>query len=86
MLEKKGIKKIGFSGPKKLNRSKLWPIGQPVEEPIDRLRSSGRGPVEEGQKPSLPGRGDSFTGRDSVEVTVTCHALNALTVSKPVDP
>ncbi|RVW86258.1 hypothetical protein CK203_043209 [Vitis vinifera] len=36
-----------------LNWSRLWPTGQPVEELADRLRSSGRGPVEEGQKPSL---------------------------------
>ena len=35
---------------------------------------------------SLPDLGDSFPGRGSVEATVTCQALNALTASEPVDP
>ena len=52
VLEKKGIKNR-FFGAKKAqpveamaNQSRLWPTGQPVEEPVDRLRSSDRGPVK----------------------------------------
>ena len=46
MLEKKGIKKIGFQGQK-------CSTDRGYGQPVDRLWSSGRGPVEEGQKPSL---------------------------------
>ena len=86
-------KKNRFSGPKRLNRLRLWPIGQPVEEPVDQLRSSDRGSVEEGQKPSLspssllfPVEVPSRTSRGPVEATITCHALNAPTASEPVNP
>ena len=102
-------KKNRFSAPKRLNRSRLCPTGstgrgyaqpaQPVEEPVDRLSSSGRVPIEEGQKPSLSPSSLLFlvemfpllvevrsrTGRGPIEATVTCHALNAPTVSEPVD-
>ena len=37
---------------------------QLVEEPVDRLRSSGRGPVEEGQKVSLSPSGLLFLVED----------------------
>ena len=48
MLEKKGIKKIGFRGQKgSIGRGYGQPA-QSVEEPIDRLRLSGRGSVDEG--------------------------------------
>ena len=60
-----------------LNRSRLRPTGQPVEEPIDRLRSFDRGPIEVVR---------SRIGQGLVEATVTCHALNAPTASEPVDP
>ena len=90
MLEKKGIKKIGFWGQK---GSTDRGYGQPVKEPVDQLWSSCRGPVEGDQKPSLspsnllfPVEVRSRTGRGPVEVTVTCHALNAPTASEPVDP
>ena len=57
MLEKKGIKKIGFRGQKGL-------IGlgydQPVEEPVNRLTSFDRGPVEDAPKPSLSPSGLLF--------------------------
>ena len=53
MLEKKGIKKISFRGKKGSTGRGYGQPAQPVEEPVDRLCSSGRGPVEGGQKPSL---------------------------------
>ena len=53
MLEKKGIKKIGFRGQKCSTGRSYGQPTQSVEEPVDRLRSSDRGPVEEGQKPFL---------------------------------
>ena len=82
-------KKNRFSGPKRLNRLRLWPIGQPVEEPVDQLRSSDRGSVEEGQKPSLSLSSLLFPVEVfllSIEATVTCHALNAPMASEPIDP
>ena len=100
MLEKKGIKKIGFRGQKgSIGRGYGQPA-QSVKEPVNRLCSSGQGPVEGGQKVSLfpssllfPVEGillpvdvRSRTGRGPVEATVTCHALNAPTASEPVNP
>ena len=46
MLEKKGIKKIGFQGQKGSTGRGYGQLAQPVEELVDRLTSSGRGPVE----------------------------------------
>ena len=62
---------------------------QPVEEPVDRLWSSGRGPIEGGQKSSLSP--SSFLFRVEViplpvEAMVTRDALNAPTASEPVNP
>ena len=93
MLEKKGIEKDSFSGPKGSTNRGYGQPAQLVEELVDRLPSSGLGPVEGctktfslSQWPSLPNRGDSLLGRGQVEATVTCQALNALTASEPVDP
>ena len=100
MLEKKGIKKIGFRGQKGSTGRGYDQPAQPVEEPVDRLCSSSRGPVEGGQKVSLssgsllflvegiilPIEVRSRTGRGSVEATVTYHTLNAPTASELVDP
>ena len=95
MLEKKGIEKDRFSGPKGSTSRGYGQPAQPaqlVEEPVDRLPSSDRGPIKDAPKtlslsqwPSLLGRGDSLPGRGPVEATVTCHALNAPTASEPVD-
>ena len=91
--KRKELKKIGFRGQKGSTGRGYGQPAQPVEEPVDRLPSSGRGPVKGctksfslSQQPSLPGRGDSLTGRGPVEATVTCHALNVLTASELVDP
>ena len=43
MLEKKEIKQIGFWGKKGSTGRGYGQPAQPVEEPIDRLPSSGRG-------------------------------------------
>ena len=53
MLEKKGIKKIGFQGQKGSTGRGYGQSAQPIEELVDRLCSSGQGPVEGGQKVSL---------------------------------
>ena len=53
VLEKKGIKKIGFRGQKGSIGPGYGQSAQPIEEPIDWLCSSGRGLVEGGQKVSL---------------------------------
>ena len=56
MLEKKGIKKIGFRGQKGQKGSTgrgYAQSAQPIEEPVNRLWSSGRVLVEGGQKSSL---------------------------------
>ena len=82
MLEKKEIKQIGFWGKKGSTGRGYGQPAQPVEEPIDRLTSSGRRCTKTfslSQWPSLPGRGP-------VEATVTHHALNAPTASEPVNP
>ena len=100
MLKNKGIKKIGFRGKKGSTGRGYGQSAQPVEEPVNRLRSSGRGLVDEGQKPFLspnillfpvevillPVEVLSRTGRGLVEAMVTCNALNAPTASEPVDP
>ena len=87
MLEKKGIKKIGFRDQKGSTGRGYGQPAQPVEEPVDRLWSSSRGPIK---VRSMTGRGSvevrSRTGRGPVEATVTCHALNAPTASEPVNP
>ena len=43
VLEKKGIKKIGFLGKKCSTGRGYAQPAQPIEEPVDRLPSSGRG-------------------------------------------
>ena len=43
VLEKKGIKKIGFRGQKGSTGQGYGQPAQSVEEPVDRLCSSGRG-------------------------------------------
>ena len=48
MLEKKGIKKIGFRGQKGSTGRGYGQLAQPVEEPVNGMRLSGRGLVEEG--------------------------------------
>ena len=53
MLEKKRIKKIGCRGQKGSTGQGYGQLAQPVEELVDRLCSSDRRPVEEGQKVSL---------------------------------
>ena len=89
MLEKKGIKKIGLRGQKgSIGRGYGQPA-QPIEEPVDRLCSSDRRPVEEGQKVFLSPSSLLFSVEGillPVEATVTYHTLNALTASEPIDP
>ena len=60
MLEKKGIKKIGFQGQKGSTGRGYGQPAQPIEEPVDQLCSSGRGPVEGGQKVYLSPSGLLF--------------------------
>ena len=93
MLEKKGIEKDRFSGPKGSTGRGYGQPAQPVEEPVDWLPLSDRGLVEDAPKtfslsqwPSLLGRGDYFLGRGPIEAMITCHALNAPTASEPIDP
>ena len=101
MLEKKGIKKKkGFRGQKDSTGRGYGQLAQPVEEPVYRLCSSGRGPVERGQKvylsPSslffpvevflLPVEVRSSTCRGLIKATVTYYALNAPTASEPIAP
>ena len=47
MLEKKGIKKIGFRGQKGSIGPGYGQSAQPIEEPVDRLCLSGRRSVED---------------------------------------
>ena len=47
MLEKKGIKKIGFRGKKGSTDRGYGQPAQSVEEPVDWLTLSGGGPVED---------------------------------------
>ena len=47
MLEKKGIEKDRFSGPKGLTGRGSGQTAQPVRELVDRLPLFDRGPVEE---------------------------------------
>ena len=89
MLEKKGIEKDRFSGPKGSTDQGYGQPTQPVGELVDRLPLSGRGPVEGCTKFSLSPR--SLLSLVEVilfpvEATVTCQALNAPTASEPVDP
>ena len=89
MLENKGIKKIGCRGQKGSTGQGYGQLAQPVEELVDRLCSSDRRPVEEGQKVFLSPSSLLFSVEGillPVEATVTCHALNALTASESVDP
>ena len=89
MLENKGIKKIGCRGQKGSTGQGYGQLAQPVEELVDRLCSSDRRPVEEGQKVFLSPSSLLFSVEGlllPVEATVTCHALNAPTASEPVDP
>ena len=86
-------KKIGFRGQKGSTGRGYGQPAQPVEDPVDRLCSSGRGPVEGGQKPSLSPSSLLFsvevwlrTDQGSIEATVTCQALNVPTASEPVNP
>ena len=80
--KKKELKKIGFRGKKCSTGRGHGQSAQPVEEPVDQLTSSGRGPVEDAQKVSLSPSSLIFP----VEATVTYQALNAPTASEPVDP
>ena len=78
MLENKGIEKDRFSGPKCSTGRGYSQLAQLVEEPIDRLPSSGQGPVEGCQKLYLSPSGLLFqvevilfparSGRGLVEV------------------
>ena len=89
MLEKKGIKKIGFSSQK-------GSTDRGYGQPVNRLRNQSTGcgrPVEDRSREiknliSLPiaSSSRSRSGRGLVEATVTCHVLNALTASEPIDP
>ena len=89
MLENKGIKKIGCRGQKGSTGQGYGQLAQPVEELVDRLCSSDRRPVEEGQKVFLSPSSLLFSVEGillPVEATVTCHALNTPTASEPIDP
>ena len=78
VLENKGIEKDRFSGPKCSTGRGYSQLAQLVEEPIDRLPSSGQGPVEGCQKLYLSPSGLLFqvevilfparSGRGLVEV------------------
>ena len=89
MLEKKGIEKDRFSGPKDSTGWDYNQPAQPVGEPVDQLPLSGQGPVEGCPKSSLSPSSLLFPVKVHifpVEATVTCQALNAPTASEPVDP
>ena len=89
MLEKKGIEKDRFSGPKGSTGQDYGQPAQPVGEPIDRLPLFGRGLVKGCTKFSLSPSSLLFPVEViffPVEATVTCQALNAPTASEPVDP
>ena len=64
MLEKKGIKKIGFRGEKGSTGRGYGQLAQPVEEPVDRLTLSDRGPVKGCQSLSLSPSGLLFPVED----------------------
>ena len=86
MLEKKGIEKDSFSGPKGSTDRGYGQPAQLVEEPVDRLPSSGLGPVEGCTKTFSLSQWPSLLCRGPVEATVTYQALNAPTASELVDP
>ena len=91
MLEKKGIEKYRFSGPKGSTDRGYGQPAQPIKEPINQLPSSRQGPVKDAPKTfslSLPVAfsSQSRSDRGLVEATVTCHSLNVLTANEPVDP
>ena len=82
MLEKEGIKKIGFRGKKGSTNRGYGQSAQPVEEPVEGCQKISLSP----NGLLFPVEVQSRSSRGPVEATVTCHALNALTASEPVDP
>ena len=95
MLEEKEKKqkKIGFWAKIGESVEALSKPAQPVKVLVDRFLIPGRGPVERCKKHAISSssisflvEGFAFPVEVRSKVTVSCQALNALTVSDPINP